>query len=250
MAACASAPVLPSPGRAPVCAVPPRGAAAADPAPTGVRPEALLAQAAQLRAAGDLAGARQRLERAAVTAPGDPGVCLALADVLLAEGADLDRVGAMLWALPPATPRRDEALGRLADLRGDPATAEAAYARALLQRPDPQVQLRRAQALEKLGRLPEAILELERLRAATPADPLVRLRLAELYEATGRLVEAEAELRGLAEAAPARPEGWRRLAAFCTRHALDDKARVAEARAHDAELRPRRDLRPLRPTGR
>jgi predicted Zn-dependent protease len=78
----------------------------------------------------------------------------------------------------------------------------------------------------------------------------VRALLAERYEAAGRLAEAEAELRFGAEATLGRPEGWRRLAAFCTRHGLAEKARDAEARAREAAATPQRALRPLKPTGR
>jgi tetratricopeptide (TPR) repeat protein len=252
---CASTPPPPArPERGPICAVPPKAAtrseAGVDPRKgAGPRPEELLARARQLRAAGDHEGARKRLEQAAVIAPGDAEICFALADLLVSDGVELDRAEAMLSPLPAATPRRDELLGRLAEQRGDFAAAEAAYARQLAKGPDPQVQLRRALALEKLGRLAEAIVELERLRAAAPGDTEVRVRLAEVYEETGRLTEAEGELRALAEASPSRPEGWRRLAALCTRQGFTEKARAAEARAHDAEARPRRDLRPLKPTG-
>jgi predicted Zn-dependent protease len=210
----------------------------------------LLARARQLRTAGDHEGARKRLEQAAVIAPDDAEVCLALADLLVADGAELDRAGAMLALVPAGTPRRDEVQGRLAEQRGDYAAAEAAYARQLAKGADPQVQLRRALALEKLGRLAEAIIELERLRAATPRDQVVRARLAELYEAIGRLSEAEAELRTLAQTEASRPEGWRRLSAFCARQGWTEKARAAESRALEAEARPKRELRPLRPGGR
>jgi predicted Zn-dependent protease len=168
----------------------------------------------------------------------------------VADGAELDRAGAMLALVPAGTPRRDEVQGRLAEQRGDYAAAEAAYARQLAKGADPQVQLRRALALEKLGRLAEAIIELERLRAATPRDQVVRARLAELYEAIGRLSEAEAELRTLAQTEASRPEGWRRLSAFCARQGWTEKARAAESRALEAEARPKRELRPLRPGGR
>jgi predicted Zn-dependent protease len=228
----------------------PGAEASAEPQPEGgPKPEVLLARARQLRAAGDHDGARRRLEQAAVIAPDDGEVCLALADLLVADGVELDRAAAMLALVPADFPRRDEALGHLAEQRGDFAAAEAAYARQLTRGADPQVQLRRALALEKLGRLAEAIIELERLRAATPKDQVVRIRLAETYEAIGRLSEAEAELRALAAAAPARPEGWRRLSAFCARQGWTEKARVAEARAAEAEAKPKRELRPLKPSG-
>jgi tetratricopeptide (TPR) repeat protein len=259
---CAGAPARPVPPvrarpAGPVCAVPPRGPAPAGPGPAarpapdaGLRPGELVAGARQLRSDGDHAGAQRLLEQAAVLAPDDAEVCLELADLLVADDADLDRAGAMLLAIPAGHPRRDATLGRLAELRGDPAGAEAAYARELAVADDPEVRLRRALVLERLGRDAEATVELERLRAADPDDAVVRARLAERYEAAGRLREAEAELRALAEASPGRPDGWRRLAAFCTRHGLTDKARAAEARARDAEASPQRVLRPLKPTGR
>jgi tetratricopeptide (TPR) repeat protein len=261
LAACAGAPTTPvAPARArpsgPVCAVPPRSAPggagpAGQPAPgAGLSPEELIAGARQLRSAGDHAAAQRLLEQAAVLAPDDVEVCFELADLLVADETDLDRAGAMLLAMSSGHPRRDGVLGRLAELRGDPAAAEAAYARQLAVQDDPEVRLRRALVLERLGRDAEATLELEGLRAADPADAVVRARLAERYEAAGRLTEAEAELRALAEAAPGRPEDWRRLAAFCTRHGLTEKARLAEARAREAEARPTRALRPLKPTGR
>jgi predicted Zn-dependent protease len=134
----------------------------------------------------------------------------------------------------------------------DPALVEAACARQLQLADDPALRLRRALALERLGRDAEAIAELERLHGADPAQAGVRARLAERYEAVGRMDEAEAELRSLAAETPGRPEGWRRLAAFYRRHGSVEKARQAEdaAREVEAQDRPRRELRPLLPTGR
>ena len=223
----------------------PPGAAGAGP-----RPEVLLGRARQLRAQGDHAGAQARLEQAGASAPDHPGLCLELADLLVADGADLDRAGAMVLAVPAGSPGRDALLGRLAALRGDWITAEVAYARQLALADDPEVRLRRALALERLGREAEAIAELERLRDADPSNVVARARLAEVDESAGRLPEAETELRALAGLTPDRPEGWRRLAAFCSRHGLAEKARAAEARAAEAEPKPRRALRPLQPSGR
>jgi predicted Zn-dependent protease len=246
---------VPMPAR-PVCAVSPQGIAPAGPGPVlpppagGPRPEVLLSRARTLRAAGDHTGARSRLEQAALLAPDDPEICFELADLLVANAAELDRAGDMLLAISASHPRRDGALGRLAELRGDPLTAEAAYGRQLALGDDPGIRLRRALVLERLGRDAEAIIELERVQVAEPANAVVRARLAERYEAVGRLSEAELELRAIADASPGRPEGWRRLAAFGARPGRADRARAAEARAGEAEARPHRELRPLRPTGR
>jgi predicted Zn-dependent protease len=127
---------------------------------------------------------------------------------------------------------------------------EQACARELAVADDPERRLRRALALEQLGRDAEAIVELERLRVADPSLMAARARLAERYEAVGRLTEAETELREMARERADRPEGWRRLAAFCARHGFTESATGAEARAREAEARPRRELRPLLPTGR
>ena len=140
--------------------------------------------------------------------------------------------------------------GRLAEQSDDPAEAEAAHARRLAVADDPEARLGRALALERLGRDAEAIAELERLRATEPISSAARVLLAERYEAAGRLTEAEAELRLVAEASTGRPEGWRRLAAFCARQDFTERARAAEARARQAESRPKRELRPLLPAGR
>jgi tetratricopeptide (TPR) repeat protein len=268
LASCGGAPVkqvdpLPAAGPVavrmpvrPVCAVTPQGVTPASPSPVppppagGPRPEVLLSRARTLRSEGDHVGARSRLEQAALLAPDDPEVCFELADLLVANAAELDRAGDMLLAIPASHRRRDGTLGRLAELRGDPLTAEAAYGRQLALADDPGIRLRRALVLERLGRDAEAIIELERVQVAEPANAVVRARLAERYEAVGRLAEAELELRAIADASPGRPEGWRRLAAFCARHGLAERARSAEARAGEAESRPHRDLRPLRPTGR
>jgi tetratricopeptide (TPR) repeat protein len=254
LAGCAGAPPRLAGGApaVPACWVPSRGAGPASAADEGAGQgvEALLAIARRLRAQGDHAGAQARLEQAARQAPDSPAVCLEEADLLVAGEVDLDRAGAILGAIPAAHPGRDATLGRLAELRGDAAAAEAAYARQLAASDDPELRLRRALSLERLGRDAEAIAELERLRLADPANAQVRARLAERYEAAGRLPEAEAELRFGAEATLGRPEWWRRLAAFCTRHGLAEKARDAEARAREAATSPPRALRPLKPTGR
>lgn len=254
VAGCAASPAKPGRSRpaGPVCAVLPKGTLPASPSvrAAGPRPEVLVARARQLRSDGDHAGALARLEQAAALAPDDAEVCFELADLLLADEADLDRASAMLLALPASHPGRDAALGRAAELRGDPGTAQAAYARHLAVVDDPEIRLRRVVALERLGRDVEAIAELERLRAADPASAVVRARLAERYETAGRLDEAEAELRALADAIPGRPEGWRRLAAFCGRHGLDDRPSCALARARLAGAPAQRELRPLLPTGR
>jgi len=211
----------------------------------------LLARARALRAEGDVAGARARLEVALAMAPAYDDARLELADILLSDGSELDRAAALLAGVRAPGARVHVLSARLAELRGDDAGAAAAYGSALAAGDDPDVRLRRALALDRLGRRPEAISELERIRAARPADAVARGRLAALYEAAGRLHEAEAEHRALAESRPERAQGWEDLARFCERNGRHAEARAAHARARAArgQASPR-ELRPLQPSTR
>lgn len=222
--------------------------------PPGPPAEALVARAGQLRTEGDTAGARATLEAALAEAPDTRDARIDLAALLAAEGRELDRAGALLAGIPGGErdPRWLRVAAELAEVRGDDAGAVARYGKLLTFGEDPQVRVRRALALERLGRPYEALFDLERVRKLTPDDALVRVRLAERYEADGRLAEAEAELEALARTTPERPQGWARLAAFYRRSGRPDDARRAEARAEAVVgyARPERVLRPLRPTGR
>jgi len=223
--------------------------AAAD---AGRRAELLVARARALRAEGDVAGARVRLELALQDAPASAEARIELADLLLADARELERAGALLAGVPAGDGARVHLLGaRLAELRADDAGAAAAYARALEAADDPDVRLRRALALDRLGRSAEATLELERVRAARPDDAIARARLAERYEAAGRLAEAEAELRAVAEARPERAAGWEGLAHFYERGGRGADARAALERARAARgPASGRELRPLPPSKR
>jgi len=90
---------------------------------------------------------------------------------LLADGEDLPMVARLLEAAGDEDPRRDLLAGQLAELTGDDAAAEAAYARFLARVDDDEVRLRRALALERLGRGDEVREDLARLRPARRADP-------------------------------------------------------------------------------
>lgn len=186
-------------------APPPVAAPAPPPQPP---PDVLVAQARTLRQQGDLAGARARLEAALQAAPDSDDARLELADLLVSDGGD----AVLVWPLLRGVRSRDGARwsvvsGRLGELVGDDPWAVDAYARALAAADDPDVRLRRALALERIGRVDEATQELERVRASRPDDALVSARLGERYEAAGRLREAEAELRAAAEAQPERAAG-------------------------------------------
>ncbi|WP_232288393.1 lipopolysaccharide assembly protein LapB [Anaeromyxobacter sp. K] len=255
-AAPAASPAQPTPAGAAASATPPAPAPAPAPAaePGGRRPrtEVLVARAEALRADGDVEGAREILEAAFALATASGEARLALADLLVADGRELDRAATLIAGAPEAAavPRRRVLAGRLAELRGDDATAVAEYAAALDLGADAEVRVRRALALERLGRGDEALLELHRASRERPGDALVRARLAERYEAAGLLPAAEAELVAAAEAAPERAAGWDRLARFYARTHRDEKARAAEAKARAAAGTRERVLRPLLPSSR
>lgn len=232
------------------CSPPRAPAPPPSPAPS---PETLLREAIAERAAGDVASARAKLEAALAVSPRADPVRNELADLLIADGRDLDRAAAVLAGADPASagPRWHLLSGRLAQVRGDGGAAVEAYARALALGADPELRYERARLLAELGRNDEAIAELLALRGQGRGDGAVALALAERYEAAGRLAEAEAEYRAQARAAPDRPLGWSLLAAFLARHGRDAEARDAEARARErAGGAPSRALRPLPPSRR
>jgi predicted Zn-dependent protease len=210
-----------------------------------------VADARASRSAGDPAAAAATLEEALATGASDD-LRLELADLLVADGRELGRAAALLAEVRDRERdvRFDLVSARLAELSGDDGAAAAAYARALLVEDDPDVRLRRALALDRLGLSAEARAELEAVRAARPGDVLARTQLAERYEADGRLADAERELVAAAEAAPDRAGTWKRLARFYARVRKPRAARDAEARARAIEGRDDRALRPLQRSSR
>ncbi len=222
-------------------------APAATPAVRAPRLDVLVASARTLRGAGDADGAREVLEVALTLAPASDAVRLELAAHLAAEGRELERAAELVAAARPGGGARALAVeGQIAEVRGDDAAAAVAYAASLEAAPDPDVRLRRALALERLGRGEEALHELHQASRERPGDPMIRSRLAERYEAAGLLAAAEAELVAAAESAPDRAADWDRLARFYERAGRPAKARAAEARARDTVAAPpERKLRPL-----
>jgi tetratricopeptide (TPR) repeat protein len=89
---------------------------------------------------------------------------------LLADGVDLPRAVVLLAAVAPSA-RRNLLLGQLAELCGEDADAVAFYDQVLAAGDDDEVRLRRALALERLGRGQEAADDLKRLRAVEPRPP-------------------------------------------------------------------------------
>lgn len=238
-------------GRSRTAVAPPPSPPPAPPAAPAVDVQALQADARGLRAAGDLDGARAKLEQALAAAPSD-ALRLDLADLLVADGRDLDQAAALVADVRDreADVRYDLLSARLAELRGDDAAAADAYARAVARAEDADVRLRRASALERLGRTAEAASELERVRALRPDDAYVQERLAAAYEAGGRIADAEAAWIAAAVAAPERAAGYERLARFYERIGRKDAAERADARARAITRQGERALRPLQPSRR
>jgi predicted Zn-dependent protease len=243
LAACGHA--APRPAPAPV--------AAPAPAPSPEKAEVLLSRARALRGAGDLPGARARLDDGLEADVGSSAVRLELADVLVAEGLELDYAAFLLDGLAETAGGRVSLVrARLCEARADDAGAAAAYGAALAHADDPEARLRRALTLERLGRTGEQIAELERLRSERPTDVFARAHLGDAYEDAGRRVDAEAELKWVAEAQPDRPAGWLRLARFYEHAGRPGEARDAREAAERARtaggIHQERSLRPLLPS--
>lgn len=144
-------------------------------------------------------------------------------------------------------------IGELSVEADDDATAADYLSRALAMRPDqPVLRVKRAGALERLGRPGEAADEYARALAATPDDLALRAVLASALEAAGRYDEARAELEELVRRQPGRANPLRRLARFHERRGDEAAAKAAHLRADKAEGTPppKRKLRPLPPSKR
>ncbi len=222
------------------------------PPPVKPSPGSLLAGARAARQDGDGATAQRLLEEAIAADRSWPLPRIELAELLVAEGRDLDQGRAAIEGVPAESenPRAALVRAQLLELSQDDSAAADAYARALKLKSDPDVRLRRAAILARLGRDGDAVGELQRVREERPSDPAAGLALAVLHERAGRLLEAEAELVALAEASPEKPGGWDRLARFYARTGEAAKARQAGARSRAADGRKDRALRPLLPSRR
>jgi tetratricopeptide (TPR) repeat protein len=216
----------------------------------GFDPAVELAAARAAQDEGRYREAAIHLERVIRADPGAFEPRMQLAELLLQQSIDLRRAALLLReaeALRPDDIRVGRYRGWLDELQGDDAAAVAEYQRVLTIRPDPELRLRRGVMLRRLGRLDEAVAELERVASERPADRAARASLAEIYEHQGRLREAEAALVSIAQLAPADPVPQKQLVAFYRRHGDARKALDADARARTLEGAPR-SLRPLRPS--
>lgn len=245
--ACAAARPPPPPPPAPL---PP--AAAAAPEPPRIDAAAELEQAREARRAGRLAEARQHLAAAVGADPEAGEARLDLVELLIDDGAELDRAGGLLREaqfLRPDAARFARLCGQLAELRGDPAAAAEAYRSALEAAPDLELRLRRGVILARLTRASEAEGELTRVVVERPEERAARAALAELYERDGQRDLAEHQLAVLAALAPSEPAPVHGLAGFYRRIGEAHHAAAAELRARALEGDGRK-LRPLLPARR
>jgi predicted Zn-dependent protease len=215
-------------------------------------PVELLREGRAARDRGEDARARELLERAVAADPGWAIPRLELSEQLLKDGAQLERVQTLLAGadLPGEgmadSPRFHHLQGQLRELQGNDAGAVESYARSLALRAEQtDLRLRYAQALSRLGRKPEAIAELERVRVDRPGAVQVLGNLADLYEEGGHLAKAEAELQALVELSPDQTAPLQRLARFYERHEMKAKAKATEKKLRAAGG-DQRKLRPLK----
>lgn len=226
--------------------------APATPIPPPVDPALELALGRAARVEGRSSQAREHLERAIQAGPNRAEARLELAELLVADGVELDRARILLQEaqlLRGDSARIAQAGGALEELQGQDAQAVESYARALELSPDPDLQLRRGLLLQRLGRSGEAAAELASVLRARPGDRAARMVQAEACEAAGQLAAAEHALAVASALAPADASPLRALAAFYLRHGERAKA-AAAARRLGADSQPARKLRPLLPAHR
>ncbi len=205
-------------------------------------------------AEGDQAGARAAFLRAVDASPTWilPWIELGELAVARREGVREAREGLLALDAPVGNPRFFRVLGDLAELDGDDAAAVAAWRTSLEAdgRQD-ELRLRRAAALERLGRPAEAAEEYARILASQPADRVVLARHAHALEAAGDFEAARAALEALVRLQPGKEIPLRRLARFLERRGAHEEARRVHAEADRAANKgPPRKMRPLPPSSR
>ncbi|WP_176063869.1 tetratricopeptide repeat protein [Anaeromyxobacter diazotrophicus] len=211
-----------------------------------------LALGREARRAGRLAEAREHLAAAADADPSAAEPRLDLAELLLDDGKELDAAGDLLrqsQLLHHDPARLARLCGALGELRGDDAYAVEAYQSALEVEPDLDLRLRRGLLLARLGRGPEAELELARVVADRPAERAARGALATLLERAGRRDAAEHQLAVMAALSPSEPAPVHDLLAFYRRRGESGHAAAVERWARALEGGQRK-LRPLLPARR
>ncbi len=201
------------------------------------------------RVEGRTTEAREHLERAVRADPNGPVARLELADLFIAEGSELGTARILLQeaqVLRGDAERIARTGGALEELEGHEAQAVESYARALELAADPDLEVRRALLLLRLGRPGEAATELGSVLLLRPEDRGARAAQADACEAAEQLAAAEHALAVASALAPADAAPLRALASFYRRHGQRAKAAAVERQLRPDD-RPARKLRPLLP---
>ncbi len=208
-----SSPAAPAPvaeaapaSTAAVEAVPVAAAAPVVAAPAHVaRADALIVEGNAFEEGGDLAQAEARYRDAIAAAPEHARGHLNLG-ILLADRGDADGAAAayeQVLAIDPGHAFGNYNYARLALMRGDLARAQSLVATALATRPEfPQALMVQSNALDALGRTPEAIEAMRQALQWQPADAGGWFNLADMLYRQARPDEAEIAVRHVFEGEP------------------------------------------------
>ncbi|MBX3634163.1 MAG: tetratricopeptide repeat protein [Rubrivivax sp.] len=141
--------------------------------------------------------------------------------------------------LAPRDPAPHRAIGRLQLEAGAAEPALAAFDEALRRAPGfvPPM-LDRVDALAALGRLPDAVTQLQAAERAAPQSPEVQLKFGDVHQTAQRWAEAEPRYLKTIELAPGNPLAYNNLA-WMTVARGGDAARAVELARKAVELSPR-----------
>lgn len=252
LSACVSS-ASPPPKVTPVPVAPPVAVGPAEPHPDA---RALYLRGRDAMDRGDQALAREAFLAAAEALPTWLLPRLELGELALARREDVIPIRDELLSFAQRGedgPRLYRLVGELSLEAGDDETAQAYLAKALASRPgQPTLHVKRAGALERLGRHDEAAAEYSRALADSPDDLALRAVLASALENAGHFDEARVQLQELVDRQPGREAPLRRLARFYERRGDLERARELHRRADRAKgwTPPDRKLRPLPPSWR
>lgn len=208
----------------------------------------LVAQAAQLRAAGNARGAQAALAEALRRRPDDPKALEALGRLQLLDLSDPDAALASLRravAVAPADPEAHYGLGQQLHVRGDIAAARAEFAEALRLRAgwSHAAAWLGTTELESLpADLPSATRHLEAAVKADPQYAFAHYQLGRAYGRAGRWEEASRALQTCISLNPAYREAYYALGQALAHAGRREAARASLERFSqmDAARRARR----------
>lgn len=194
-----------------------------------------------LRSPAKRADALRTFAAAVKLAPGNANAQYGLGVASAAAGRRDDALTALARAaeLAPRDPAPHRAIGRLQLEAGAAERALAAFDEALRRAPGfvPPM-LDRVDALAALGRLPDALAQLQAAERAAPQSPEVQLKFGDVHQAAQRWGEAEPRYLKTIELAPGNPLAYNNLA-WMTVARGGDAARAVEWAKKAVELSPR-----------